>query len=241
MPAGPARHKLRVMMVDLRIGWVHRIAATLLLWALVQPTPSEAGQCPSRKKKPQLEVIVDLGDVTWNHQLEDAEIKQITNQHRGYVKGPWYRPIGLTTAKLSSNYSTRVSVRRATGGYCAYLTEGRVEVGYSEATIYIARRYAEGTCAYRVIREHELKHLAANRETLAAYKPQIEKALRQLVRAKPGVFVHRKAKAETAYLLTMRERLEPILQQMEAERNRRHAKLDSADSYKREQAKCEKW
>ena len=127
------------MTIALRISWASRLAAALLLWSLLLPTPSEAGQCPIRKKKPQLEVIVDGGDVTWNHELDAAGIKQITDQHRSYVKGPWYRPIGLTTATLSSSYSTRVSVRRSTGGYCAYLTEGRVEVGYSEATIYIAR------------------------------------------------------------------------------------------------------
>lgn len=229
------------MIVASRKAWPYRLAAALFLWGLLLPTPAAAGQCAGSKKRPQLEVTVDGGEVTWNHTLDAAEIKQITDQHRSYVKGSWYRPIGLTTATLSSHYSTRVSVRRATGGYCAYLTEGRVEVGYSEATIYIARRYAEGSCAYRVIREHELKHLAANRDTLAAYKPEIEKALRKLVRAKPGVFVHRKAKAEQAYLLAIRERLEPVLQQMEAERNRRHAKLDSGDSYERERAKCENW
>jgi len=221
--------------------WPCRLAAALVLWGLFLPAPAAAGLCAGSNRTPQLEITVDGGEVIWNHALDDSEIKQITDQHRGYVKGSWYRPIGLTTATLSSHYSTRVSVRRATGGHCAYLTEGRVEVGYSEATIYIARRYAEGSCAYRVIREHELKHLAANRDTLAAYKPEIEKALRKLVRAKAGVFVHRKAKAESAYLGAMRQRLEPVLQQMEAERNRRHAKLDSQDSYKREQAKCESW
>lgn len=114
-----------------QIGWRSRFAAAaLFLWAgLIPPSPAVAALCGGSKSAPQLRVTVDGGEVVWDHTLGDAEIKQITDQNRGYVRGSWYRPIGLTTATLTSRYATRVSVRRKTGGYCAYLAEGRVEVG----------------------------------------------------------------------------------------------------------------
>ena len=202
---------------------------------------AEAALCPSPRSKPQIRVSVEPGDVTWDHSLSEAEIKAVTDEQRGYVTGSWHRPIGLTTSEFGAHYSTSFSIRKTTGGYCAYLAEAKVTVGYEHTTVYINRDYPEGSCQYRVVYEHELEHVRVNHDTLKAYKPKIIKALKRMIRSKGGIFVHRKEEARSAYLLAIKRSLEPVLDQMVAEQNRGNGKLDTRDNYAREHAKCDSW
>ena len=186
------------------------------LGCLVAAPFAEATLCPSPRIKPKIRVSVEPGDVSWDYSLDEAEIKAVTDEQRGYVAGPWHRPIGLTTSEFGARYSTSFSIRKATGGYCAYLAEAEVTVGYEQTIVYINRDYPEGSCQFQVVYEHELEHVRVNHETLKAYKPKIIKALKRMIRSKGGIFVHRKEEARSAYLLAIRRSLDPVLDQINA-------------------------
>ncbi len=227
---GAARHAMRLLAFFV-VGLGCQLVAPI----------AEAALCPSPRKAPKIRVSIEPGEVTWDHSLDEAEIKAVTDEERGYVTGPWHRPIGLTTSEFGAHYSTSFSIGKATGGYCAYLAEAEVTVGYAQTTVYINRDYPEGSCQYQVVYEHELEHVRVNHETLKAYKPKIIKALKRMIRSKGGIFVHRKEEARSAYLLAIRRSLNPVLDQIVAERDRGNGKLDTRDNYAREHAKCDSW
>ena len=73
----------------------------------------------------------------------------------------------------------------AAGGYECIAPKVDISLNYSPVLIYVGNEFAPGTCAYRTILAHELRHLQAYMDNLARVEKVVRQALDQRFEAKP--------------------------------------------------------
>ena len=209
---------------------------------LGQAAPAEAARCSSPSAKAKIKLHMKYADPTYVQDRNTAGMRNIINDIQGYTSGPWHLPLGLTVAQLGTSYETQMTYRKAQGGgYCVSLTEATVTVGYDDMTIYLSRDYAEGSCEFDAILEHELEHVALNEAVLRSYQTKFENALKRVLRSKKVIFVHRKAEARSAYLLALKKQFEPVAAAMARERNQKNGKIDTRKNYEHIASQCNNW
>ena len=88
--------------------------------------------------------------------------------------GPNQRMLGRTVTKFQAATSMRMNnVRLADGRFCISPSI-TVRASLEPATIYVASDYAEGSCEYHLILEHEQRHLAVSERQLAELARALE-------------------------------------------------------------------
>lgn len=198
--------------------------------------------CSPPKTAATASLELRLGSVQAVHNRDMAGLRKISSDSQGYVSGTWHRPIGLAASGFSLRYRPEVSYRRAQGvGYCVFLVRARVTAGYEKFTVYINNDYPEGSCEYDAVLAHEMEHVRIDREVLQKYEAKFQKVLRRLLRNKKAIYAQRMVEARSAYYLEFERQLKPVVAKMKAERDRRHAAIDTPENYRKEQAKCDNW
>ncbi|MEM7226523.1 MAG: hypothetical protein AAF495_26365 [Pseudomonadota bacterium] len=204
--------------------------------------PAEAAKCSAPSTKPKIHLRMKYAEPTYVQDRNTAGMRNVINDIQGYTSGPWHLPLGLTIANFGTSYQTQMTYRKAKGGgYCVALSEATITVGYEDMTIYLSRDYAEGSCEFDAILEHELEHVAINEGVLRSYKTKFQEALKRVLRSKRVIFVHRKQEARSAYLLEFQRQFEPVARKMMRARDQKNAKIDTRASYERVHAKCSNW
>ena len=95
-------------------------------------------------------------------------------------------PIGLTAAslKLDSQYDIKIKQRSDDVMVCAQISTFNLGFGFDDTTIFIAREIPYGSCGYRVVLEHEMKHVQTDRMfadvTVPVLPTYISKAINQI-------------------------------------------------------------
>lgn len=214
-----------------------------LLLALLLPGDAQAQPCPRLKQAPKVTVKAAPGELQLDRTLDDQGLKSLVQKLEHNMHLTRGQPLGLTIGPLGARYRTGIrTAKRQHGGYCVWLTRAEVTVGYETLQVFVDQKYEKGSCEYDAIMEHEMQHVAINRETLKAYMPRFRDTVVKAARYKPSMHilgVPRQAK--DAYLLYLKRRLDPILRALEAERRRKNANIDTPESYQDIQSRCENW
>lgn len=213
----------------------------LALITVTKADDAQAALCASPKKPAQVEIAFLTGDLVLDHSLDQAGLRAINSGIDGFPHGGWHRPLGLTVSQLGHQYSTNFTFRKVTGGYCVALKSAEIRVGYTEMTVYVSSDYPEDSCEYKAILEHEREHVEINRRVLESFEAKIKQAVARTVTGKRAIRVYNEAEARSAYLLALKRSLEPVLDALESQRQRRSAKIDSKDSYRRVLSRCDGW
>ena len=150
------------------------LMATLAL-ALAQQNPALADEC---NKLPHSSVSVRLleSDIQTNHQRSAAALKGMSDRYAD----PRIAILGLTLGKATA--SARVAtqlLRDPTGRWECASHQVQVEIGYQPITLYVGREFPEGSCAFKEIYQHELRHAQTYRDHARAIVPEIEATLRE--------------------------------------------------------------
>jgi hypothetical protein len=81
---------------------------------------------------------------------------------------------GKSVAKIASNTPSYVD---RTGRWECASPQLSVTFGFSQMTVYVAKEFPEGSCAYKEIYQHELRHVKAYQEHLASIEKDVADTL----------------------------------------------------------------
>jgi hypothetical protein len=114
--------------------------------------------------KPSVTVKLIEDSLTFNTQYSYKSLNNIG----AALARPGQQVLGLTrgNAIVRFSASTATYLDRAGRWECAS-PQLVLSVGYSPMTVYVAREFPEGSCAYKEIYEHELRHVKTYQSHLA--------------------------------------------------------------------------
>ena len=224
----------------------HRLRAWALtgaVWALAGGGgPAHGADCAPPESPPTLLVTVDDAEPRLDHTLGRDELGDLARGSRDALHATQVRPLGLTSARLKiAIRTTNRALERPDGITCVWPDSATVEIGFDELTVYVARDYRPGSCAYAQTLDHEMTHVAINRRAVQAVVPRLERALAGAIRDAPVLQVRDADEARSAYTNLIDRRLSPILDDMEAQRRRDNAAIDTPDSYRAMSRRCDDW
>lgn len=149
-----------------------------------------------------------------------------------------HRTSGLTTASFGHQTQSelRLVEQRATGRTCA-TAHVSVQLSMQPVIVYVASEIANDRCRHDVTREHELKHLAVNREVLG----DAARRLREDLPAALGTTVLEGASAGAIaqrFEAALRERMAAFMRDQQQRLAERQATIDGPEEYARVANAC---
>lgn len=220
---------------------VIRAAGWAALLAFVAAGPGRADErCAFDAGPPAVRFETKLGDIAYHNDRDRSQFQRLAPQRR--TPGADWFTTGMTIDEIKLDLKVEVGARRlGDGRYCVALSGASARLGYDEINVFIDRRYRPGSCQYRSILDHELKHVAVHGEAVRRYGQAMESALGEAARS-TGPFVASSAKAGAERLKRwLDQALRPLFRDMQQGIDRADAVLDSRDNYEREQKQCPTW
>ncbi|MEX2311330.1 MAG: hypothetical protein WD624_02635, partial [Rhodospirillales bacterium] len=113
------------------------------------------------------------GQVVVNNEHSLDTLRQMQRRSgRANAFGSAWTPVGLTLTELKYQMQLQIeALPLPTGRYCARLTTVNATLGYDTLSIFIARKFRPGSCAYHSIRDHEMTHVAVFQKALDEFYP----------------------------------------------------------------------
>jgi len=159
-------------------------------------------------------------------------------------EGARIRGLTLADFAMDSLYRFRVKRRWFRGGYLAWVEDLKVEFGFRDMKVFMAKEYPEGSCEHYHIREHENEHVRLHREVYERYKPILEAA----VASSKEVPLH----SSPVTVATLQEGkkivgerissvLNPVFERFNQELRDENGKIDTAASYDELRRRCSGW
>ncbi|WP_299438981.1 hypothetical protein [uncultured Rhodospira sp.] len=211
--------------------------------AVLAVRPAQAIPCPGEDAPVRVELTTRFDTARVDHSRGRDAINAMFAEQRGKATIPQNGgAVGLTVTRSGFSFSTRTEIfRRRDGALCVYLRGVEAAMNQVDTVVYIAREYPKGSCNYRAIYEHEKMHVGVYYFTQKDYAPRVERELERLVRYVNPRVVRNRAEAREVHVEMINEGVAHVLEDMEAERRRRNAALDTPENYARERAKCPSW
>ena len=100
------------------------------------------------------------------------------------VKNSYVLGLTKTESRVSVNLDGRILQDRASGYECV-APQIRVSLFYAPIVVYIGREFSPGTCAYKQILAHEMRHLKTYLDHLPKVEVVVRKALARRFEGKP--------------------------------------------------------
>ena len=209
---------------------------------LAGPGQARAAACPASGVMPSVSLTALPGDIVYDNGKSRAELQRMQGRQGAAGLNRGWHAIGLTRTELQFQMKIRVStLPRGDRAHCASLAAVDASLGYDRITIYIDRRYANGSCQYQSVLDHENLHLAVFRDTLALYAPEVERRLNDAAGRLQPVSARTPEQAAAKLQKALQREMEPLFNDMNRHMDAENGRLDSADSYRREQARCSTW
>lgn len=114
----------------------------------------------------------------------------------------------------------------------------------SAPLIHVARNYAQGSCEYSAVLEHEFKHVKILNDFRAEYAPKYQAELERLLKiaAPTGLIPRASAKAAQARKQAVMERgIKAYADKITAIMQRRQLAIDTPEEYRATHSKCRNW
>jgi len=206
------------------------------------PGQAQAAPCPSARALPEVSLTTRPGTVTYDSRLDRQQMQRLQGRTGASSRKRGWHAIGLTLTELQFRMNISVdTLAQPDGRHCA--TVGRVDarLGYDAITVHVDRRYRRGSCQYISVIEHEDAHVAVFRDVLAVYAPKVERRLVAAASRVKPVSARSADAAATKIQKTLQREMEPLFDEMNKLIDRRNDRIDTADNYRREQAKCSSW
>lgn len=209
---------------------------------LAAPAEALGARCPQADAQPRVSLETLAGRVVYDSRHSRRDLRRF--QGKGGAarqRGDWH-PIGLTMTELQ--FRTKISVQTLpTDGnrHCATLTAVEAQLGYDTITIYVDRRYRQGSCPYVNVLKHEQLHLGIFRDTLAVYAPKVERRLGQAANGLKPVSARSPERAAAKLQKALQREMAPLFKEMNDRIDAENERIDTAANYKREKAKCSNW
>jgi hypothetical protein len=215
------------------------LAAGLVLGA----ASAEAASCPVSDRPVSVDLTTRFDTARVDHTKSREDIDRLFQETHGRATIPMNGgAVGLTVTRSEFRFNarTRISPQRD-GTYCVYLRTVEAQMNQVNTVVYINRDYPKGSCNYRVTYEHEKMHVGVYYFTQKDYAPRVKHALERLVRSVNPRAASSLEAARSLHAKAINAGIADLLAELEAERRRRNAALDTPENYARERAKCPTW
>lgn len=154
--------------------------------------------------------------------------------------------LGLTVSNLSISGNAQATVEKQGNQICASLSFLNFKMGYEKGNlkVYIDKKYNPGSCEYEVIREHENHHVAIAQQAMLFFKPDIEQKIQEIVSNMTPKLIKSEQEISSFtqeqfnYILS---ELQPLLNHINQTIAKKHAQIDTPESYAKTQALCKNW
>ncbi|MBF0393572.1 MAG: hypothetical protein HQL38_12910 [Alphaproteobacteria bacterium] len=212
--------------------------ATILLAVLLTPGAAWAELCKRPDGEPvRIDVETKIAKTAYRHDLGKQGIERLQNKTNGSATPG--TTVGLTVAAYGYRLSMGAKAwRRSDGAWCQWISNLRVEVSIPEQTVYVAREYPAGSCEYGAVIEHENEHVRLNESILRNFGAQLGRPLRAAVdRMNPIVASENSSEIPRPLKTT----LERLMRDLEADRARANAAIDTEQNYRATSTRCRNW
>lgn len=205
----------------------------LILPLLLIASPSQADPC---NELPKPSVTIKRIDERLSYNTEYS-YKSLTNIGASLAR-PGKQVLGLTRGNATVSFASNTpSIIDPTGRWECTSPQITLTFGFSPMTVYVAREFPEGTCAYKEIREHEMRHVEAYQKHIAGIEKELTESLN--ARFATGA-VWRGPVGQTAARLRQEldARWAPYVQRQIKRVDEAQAKIDTAEEYDRVANAC---
>ncbi len=150
--------------------------------------------------------------------------------------GSW-KVLGLTVVRPEMSIHSRALALKASDGRVCVRPDMEVQVQMFPQTVYVAREFKPGTCAYREILAHELRHVNTNvvyaQNAVSSFEGEVRLAFGNDIYYGNGSSVERSLSEalRTGWLPHLKARLGEV--------SKAHAEIDSTREYARLAAVCD--
>jgi hypothetical protein len=172
--------------------------------------------------------------ITYN---TEYSYKSLTNIGAELAR-PGRQVLGLTRGNATVSFATNTpSIRDQKGRWECASPQITLNFGFSPMTVYVAREFPEGSCAYKEIREHEMRHV----QTYQTHIVKIEKELTDTLSARfAASSLWRGPVGQTASRLQqeLNTRWAPYVQQQIKRVDEAQARIDTTEEYERVANAC---
>lgn len=151
---------------------------------------------------------------------------------------PGMQVLGLTRGTAIVSFQTRIVSYVAPGGRweCAS-PQLTVTYGFSPMTVYVAREFPKGSCAWNEIHRHELRHVQAYQDHLAGIESELRETLqRRFVTGDP--WRGPVGQARNRIQQELEERWAPYVKRMINKVDQTQALIDTPEEYARVASSC---
>lgn len=149
------------------------VVRALILLAIFSAAPGRADEC-DQLPKPSVTMKRLDERVTVNTKYGYKELTHLGSA----LARPGNQVLGLTSGKAVMQFSssTPLYVERTGRWECAS-PQLALTVGFSPMTVYVAKEFPEGSCAYKEIYQHELRHVKTYQDHLASIEKEVSETL----------------------------------------------------------------
>jgi len=164
--------------------------------------------------------------------------KSLTNIGASLAR-PGKQVLGLTRGNATVSFASNTpGIIDPTGRWECTSPQITLTFGFSPMTVYIASEFPEGTCAYKEIREHEMRHVEAYQKHISSIEKELTESLN--ARFATGA-VWRGPVGQTASRLRQEldARWAPYVQRQIKRVDEAQAKIDTAEEYERVANACD--
>lgn len=215
-------------------------AALVVAGLMAGAAPAAADTPCTATGSPSVVLDVMPGSVRYFADRPQRDLRRMQGG-RGLAAEGW-EPIGLTVAEFGFELSVSVRAQQASDGrYCAAITEVDATMGYSTIDVYVAREFPRASCQFSAIVDHERRHVVVFQQTLRDYADEVRRTLRASAEAQPAIIARSPREAALAFRNALRRNLETMVRRIGRVLDERNARLDTPQSYAREQENCGSW
>lgn len=206
----------------------------LIFPLLLIASPSRADPCDAL---PKPSVTIKRIDERLSTNTEYS-YKSLTNIGAALAR-PGKQVLGLTRGNATVSFASQTpAIIDPSGRWECASPQITLSFGFSPMTVYVAREFPEGSCAFKEILEHEMRHVEAYRTHIAS----IEKALTESLNARFATgAIWRGPVGQTAARLRQEldARWAPYVQRQIKRVDEAQAKIDTAEEYERVANACD--
>ncbi|PKO41757.1 MAG: hypothetical protein CVU33_00205 [Betaproteobacteria bacterium HGW-Betaproteobacteria-6] len=206
----------------------------LIFPLLLMTSPSRADPCDALPK-PSVTIKRIEERLSTN---TEYSYKSLTNIGAALAR-PGKQVLGLTRGSATVSFASHTpAITDPSGRWECASPQITLSFGFSPMTVYVAREFPAGSCAYKEIYEHEMRHVEAYQKHIAS----IEKGLTESLNARFATgSIWRGPVGQTAARLRQEldTRWAPYVQRQIKLVDEAQARIDTAEEYERVANACE--
>lgn len=211
----------------------------VLLWP-VQALAMQPNGCPDYDE-PLVQVRQLSSAPQFNNSTSLPFIRKLAIEGgQNISSGSHETPVGLTAAslKLDSRYEIRIKQTSTDVMVCAQISSFELNFGFDDTVIYLAKELEGGSCSYREVLEHEMRHVRTDHVLVQNYMPLLPDLLRRALKQVGVIRASSPEVAETQIKATIKEYMANLGESLSQVRKKQQVLIDTPQEYERLSKSC---